>query len=82
MHILIPALRRQRQVDFCEFDSSLVYRVHSRKVRATHIETLFPQNKTEQNQNVLLYVCMCTLCIQRLPRASDVPELEFQVVVS
>ena len=27
---LIPALRRQRQVDFCEFEASLGYRVSSR----------------------------------------------------
>ena len=32
---LIPALRRQRQVDLCEFEASLVYRVSSRAVRAT-----------------------------------------------
>jgi hypothetical protein len=29
------ALRRQRQVDFCEFKASLVYRVSSRIARAT-----------------------------------------------
>ena len=27
---LIPALRRQRQADLCEFEASLVYRVSSR----------------------------------------------------
>ena len=32
---LIPALRRQRQADLCEFDASLVYRAASRTVRAT-----------------------------------------------
>ena len=32
---LIPALRRQRQVDLCEFEASLVYRVSSRTARAT-----------------------------------------------
>ena len=34
---LIPALRRQkqRQMDLCEFEASLVYRVSSRKARAT-----------------------------------------------
>ena len=31
---LIPALRRQRQVDLCEFEASLVYRASSRTVRA------------------------------------------------
>ena len=32
---LIPALRRQRQVDFYEFKASLVYRVSSRIARRT-----------------------------------------------
>ena len=30
---LIPALRKQRQVDLCRFEASLVYRVSSRKAR-------------------------------------------------
>ena len=32
---LIPALGRQRQVDLCEFEASLVYKGRSRAVRAT-----------------------------------------------
>jgi hypothetical protein len=32
---LIPAFRRQRQVDLCEFKASLVYRASSRTARAT-----------------------------------------------
>ena len=32
---LIPALGRQRQVNLCEFEASLVYRVSSRIARAT-----------------------------------------------
>jgi hypothetical protein len=36
----IPALRRQRQVDLCESEASLVYRVSCRLARATHRETL------------------------------------------
>jgi hypothetical protein len=31
---LIPALRRQRQVDLCEFQHTLVYKVSSRTARA------------------------------------------------
>ena len=31
---LIPALRRQRQVNLCEFEVSLVYRVSSRTAKA------------------------------------------------
>jgi hypothetical protein len=32
---LIPALRRQRQEDLCEFQASLVYRDNSRTARIT-----------------------------------------------
>jgi hypothetical protein len=32
---LVPALRRQRQMDLCEFEANLVYRVSSRTARAT-----------------------------------------------
>jgi len=32
---LIPALRRKRQVDLCEFEARLVYRVSFRTARAT-----------------------------------------------
>jgi hypothetical protein len=32
---LIPALRKQRQVDLCEFEANVVYRVSSRTTRAT-----------------------------------------------
>ena len=37
---LIPILRRQRQVNFCEFKVSLVYRLSSRTAKAIHKETL------------------------------------------
>jgi hypothetical protein len=32
---LIPALERQRQADFCEFEAKLIYRVSSRTTRTT-----------------------------------------------
>jgi hypothetical protein len=32
---VIPALRRERQADLCEFQASLVYMVNSRTARAT-----------------------------------------------
>ena len=44
---LIPALGRQRQVDLCEFEASLVYRVSSRTARATQRN---PVSKTKTNQ--------------------------------
>ena len=31
---MIPALRRQRQVDLCEFEGSLIYRASSRTAMA------------------------------------------------
>ena len=34
-HTLIPALRRQRQTDVCEFEASQVDRMSSRTARAT-----------------------------------------------
>ena len=37
---LIPALRRQRQMDLCEFETSLVYKVRSRTARATKRNTV------------------------------------------
>jgi hypothetical protein len=35
MEALIPALRKQRQVEFCEFEASLVYKESFRTGRAT-----------------------------------------------
>jgi hypothetical protein len=32
--LLIPAFKRQRQVDLCEFEASLVYKMSSRTARA------------------------------------------------
>jgi hypothetical protein len=45
---LIPALGRQRQVDF-GFEASLVYRVSSRTARATQRNPV-PKNQTKPNQ--------------------------------
>ena len=36
--LLIPALKRQREVDLCEFKTSLVYRENSRTAGATQIK--------------------------------------------
>ena len=47
---LIPAVRRQRQVDVCEFEASLVYRVSSRTARATERNPVL-KKKTKPNQN-------------------------------
>lgn len=42
--LLIPAVRRQRQVDLCKFEASLVYRVSSRPP-GLHRETLSQEKK-------------------------------------
>ena len=44
---LIPALRRQRQIDLCEFKASLVYRVSSRTERNPVLEN---SNKTKKDK--------------------------------
>jgi hypothetical protein len=36
---LIPAFRRLRQVDFCDFEASLVYRMSSHRGRKTNKQT-------------------------------------------
>ena len=46
---LIPALRRQGQVDLCEFKSSLVYIVNSRTARTTYVNLVSKKQKTKNN---------------------------------
>jgi hypothetical protein len=46
---LTPALGRQRQEEFYEFQASLVYMESSRTVRATHRETLSQRNNFFKN---------------------------------
>jgi hypothetical protein len=49
---LIPALEKQRQVDwFFEFEASQVYRVSSRTVRATQRNPVLKKKKQKQKQN-------------------------------
>jgi hypothetical protein len=42
---LTPALRRQRQVDLCGFEASLVYRASSRTARATQRNPLLKKKE-------------------------------------
>ena len=44
---LIPALGRERQVDLCEFEASLVYRVSSRTVRDTQRNPVSKETKNK-----------------------------------
>ena len=64
---LIPALGRQRQVDLCEFEASLVYRVSSRTARATKMSPVsINQTKTKVNQEkekLLFLYCQASLRI-------------------
>ena len=50
---LVPALWRQSQVDFYEFEVSLIYRANSRIAKATHRNVVSKnqeQNKTKQKK--------------------------------
>ena len=44
--LLIPALRRQRQADLCEFKASLVYRVSSRAAKSRQRDPVSKNQKT------------------------------------
>ena len=43
--LLIPALGRQRKVDLCEFEASLVYRMSSRTARTVTQRNLITKSK-------------------------------------
>jgi hypothetical protein len=48
---LVPALRRQRQVDLCEFEANLIHKVGPGQPRLSYRETLSQkQSKTKQNK--------------------------------
>ena len=48
---LIPALRRQRHVDLCEFEASLVYRASSRTGSIATEKPCLEKNKKTKKQN-------------------------------
>jgi hypothetical protein len=52
----MPAFRRQRQTDLCEFKTSLVYIVSSRTTRATQ-RNCFKKPKQQQFLKVLKVPC-------------------------
>ena len=48
---LVPALGRQRQVDHCEFEASLIYKLSSRTVRAvTQRNPILKKQKEKQEE--------------------------------
>ena len=54
---LIPALGRQRQVNLCEFEANLVYRVSSRTARSvTHRN---PVSKNQKRKKIFIKDLTC-----------------------
>ena len=51
---LIPEFRRQRQVDLCEFEASLVYKASSRTAKAVSEKPCLKQNKTGGQSYIVL----------------------------
>jgi hypothetical protein len=51
--LLIPALRRQKQADLCEFEASLVYKMNSRTARAVHRNHILENKKIKINEKNL-----------------------------
>ena len=47
---MIPAFMRQSQVDICEFEANLVYRVSSRTIRATQRNLVLKNPNPNQNK--------------------------------
>jgi hypothetical protein len=46
----MPALRWQRQVNLCEFETNLVYRVTSRTARNTHRNPVLKKSTEEKEK--------------------------------
>ena len=60
---LIPALGREKQVDLCEFEASLVYRTSSRTgSKATEKPCLEKQEKKLANQTTLCHILLHLIC--------------------
>ena len=53
---LIPALRRQRQLDLCEFKASLAYRVEFQDNQGYTKRNLVLEKK---NPEILIIICVC-----------------------
>ena len=60
---LIPAFRRQRRVDFCEFEDSLVYRESCRTARATWRKPCL--KKTKPKSELVFRMSSHRLTLQR-----------------
>ena len=53
-HLLIPEFRRQRQVNLCELEASLVYRASSRTARATQRNLVLQSNKQTKGKKTIV----------------------------
>ena len=62
---MIPALGRQRQVDFCEFEASLVYQGYTEK------PCLKKANKTKRKHNKKVIKCVCVWYVCKRERNRD-----------
>ena len=54
---LNPALRKQRHVDLCEFEASLVYSVSSRTARDVYMEKPCLKKPNQTNNKMLWAQC-------------------------
>ena len=50
VHTFVPALKKQRLVDLCEFESGLVFRVSSRTVRAMQRNSILREKKKKSKR--------------------------------
>jgi hypothetical protein len=55
-HLLIPTVRRQRQINLCEFEASLVYILNSTIARCTQQRPCLQKKKIIKMY--LIFVCM------------------------
>ena len=72
---LIPAPGRQRQVELCEFQASLVYRVGSKTARVTQRNPILKQTSKQ------VKVCHMWVPMEGQKRMSESLQVERQVVV-
>ena len=53
---LIPTLKRQRQVELCEFQDSLVYRMSSRTTNQGYVAKSCLEKKSKRNKKIDMHV--------------------------
>jgi hypothetical protein len=63
---LIPAVERQRQMDLCEFEASLVYIESSRTARRLHSDTLSQTKQKRYQGNTSLCLLDSVLSVTNI----------------